>query len=258
MREAVDDVLAMRAADQAGLQRAMRWSFGVHIVVLVLLFALPRDWLTKDRTPQNLIFIEVGGSPGPRSTGQTAIGGRTVEEVAPPERRPEPVRPSTSPPDTMTIPQRDVKIPPPPPPRTARPPSTVTRPPSRGQEVTRGNTAVETGARGEGTGLSFGGGGGTSGSLDVANFCCPEYIEVMRGTIDNNWNKNMPERGTSVMRFTIRRDGTIADIQVVQSSGSSLLDREAERTLRQTRLPPLPARFTEPSLGVRLTFPYEN
>ena len=43
----------------------------------------------------------------------------------------------------------------------------------------KGTAVAETGAQGQGFGLSSGG-GGDGGYLDVANFCCPEYLATMR------------------------------------------------------------------------------
>jgi len=259
MKTAAAYLLAGPDLESEGFKRAIRWSLAVHVVVLVVLFVLPRNWLTTERVREDVMVIELGGSPGPRSTGMTSIGSRTVQEVAEPTRRAQPIQPNVSAPDVMTIPEREPVRVQPPPPRTERPTTpTPPRPPAPGREVNQGNVAVETGARGQGAGLSFGGGGGTSGTLETTDFCCMDYIELMRGKIDDEWRKDLPERGTTIVRFTIQRSGAISDITIVQSSGSNLLDREAERTLRRITLPGLPTAYTEPTLGIRLTFPYEN
>ena len=61
------------------------------------------------------------------------------------------------------------------------------------------------------------------------------------------------------MKFTIQRDGTIADAQVEKSSGYTTLDIAALRAVVGTRqLQPLPAAYTNPSLGLHLTFEYRR
>src|SRR5437762_3492037 len=47
---------------------------------------------------------------------------------------------------------------------------------ARGNELRAGSAVAETGARGQGFGLTTGGGTGVSGTLDVGDFCCPDYI----------------------------------------------------------------------------------
>jgi len=93
--------------------------------------------------------------------------------------------------------------------------------------------------------------------LNVGDFCCPEYIQTMTDRIRSNWNSNQGASGRVVVKFTIRRDGALTDIQVEQGTGNYMLDTEARRAVFYTRqLPPLPTQFTEPSLTVHLTFDY--
>jgi protein TonB len=244
--------------DLRGMNRALRWSIGVHVAVVLLFVVIPRDWITDP--PRNVMTISLGGTAGPRSTGTTSIGGRTVEQVSPPPRRPEPIRPT---PPVKPEPAPVVK----PPPATVRPvtPTTkpvkpapsVTRPPTTGPQLTQGNTPVDTGARGQGQGLTFGG-GGTGGETVLADFCCPEYIALLTQQIDQHWQKAQPQRGTTVLRFSILRNGSIADLEVIKPSGSSLLDRASRRALESARLPPLPSQYKAEKLTVNLTFPYEG
>jgi outer membrane biosynthesis protein TonB len=121
---------------------------------------------------------------------------------------------------------------------------------------------VDTGARGQGTGLTFGG-GGTGGVTNLDNFCCKEYLDALLAIINGNWRSQQPDaRGTTILKFTIRRDGTIdlGTIEIERSSGSRLLDRVAQGALVESndrlRNLPLPARYTEPVLTVHLQFPY--
>ncbi len=102
--------------------------------------------------------ISLGGAPGPRAGGMTPMGGRTVQAPPPPEpvRRAE-TPPAAKPPE-MTLPSPNVR----PRPRPERaPPDATGRTPTTGPEPQEGRHARETGARGQGFGLTTGGGGGT-------------------------------------------------------------------------------------------------
>ena len=138
--------------------------------------------------------------------------------------------------------------------RTPRRPRAVPPP----AEPQTGVTRTETGARGQGFGLSTGGSGGSGVQLDTANFCCPEYIEQMVTLIQRNWQAGQGVRGATVMKFTITRDGLIQGVMVERPSGFLVLDLAAERALLTTRLPELPVPFPNPSLTVHITFEYQR
>lgn len=240
------------------LTRRIWWSVGIHVGAVALAFLLPRSWLGVDAEPKNIMTISLGGTPGPKSTGTTSIGGRTVERVAPPEQRPEPIRPTPAQPPAPVAVKATSKPAVAP---TQTSPKPAQTPPARtavtGPQVTAGNSAVETGARSQGAGLTFGG-GGTGGETDLSNFCCQEYLQHILGTIESRWAKGQNGRGTTVLRFTIRRDGSIdtGNLTVFQSSGNSILDRAARAALFDARLMPLPGEYPNPTLTIRLSFPY--
>jgi periplasmic protein TonB len=235
------------------MNRTMTWSIGIHVAVVLFFVLVPRDWISTP--PKRTMTISLGGTPGPRSTGTTSIGGRTVEQVTPPPKRPEVVKPTPkNEPDPVAVkpPPQTAK-----PARGAKPEVAPTRPLNTGPQVTRGNTPVDTGARGQGTGLTFGG-GGTGGETNLENFCCKEYLQRLTAEIDSHWEKNQTVKGTTVVRFTILKSGQIVDVEVTQRSGSGLLDRASQRALSDSRLPPLPAAYPSDRLTVNLTFPYEG
>jgi protein TonB len=112
--------------------------------------------------------------------------------------------------------------------------------------------------RGQGFGLSTGGGPGSGSTLDVADFCCPDYIVLMASKIRDAWNQNQGTVGEVVVKFTIQRNGLLTDVTLERSSGNSVLDNAAQRAVLVTRqLPPLPGAFTNPSLTVGLHFQYQ-
>jgi TonB family protein len=93
--------------------------------------------------------------------------------------------------------------------------------------------------------------------LDVGDFCCPEYLATMTDRIRSNWNQNQGAAGQVIVKFTIRRDGMLTNVEVEKGTNNYLLDTEARRAILYTKqLPSLPAQFTEPSLTVHLTFDY--
>ena len=145
----------------------------------------------------------------------------------------------------------------PPPITTPAPDEARGRTPTRGAEPSKGNAVAFTGARGQGFGLSTGG-GGTGSTLDVADFCCPEYIATMVDRIRSAWQQTQDSRGECIVKFTIQRSGQIADASIERSSGSTLLDVAALRAIVVTKtLNPLPAAFTNPTLTVHLNFQYK-
>jgi TonB family protein len=239
--------------DTRAFNRALAWSIAAHVGVVLFCVVVPREWIST--RPKPLMTITLGGTPGPRSTGTTSIGGRTIEEVAPPPKRPEPIRPTPkAEPDPVPVktPPQTAK-----PSRTTKPDQTATRTPTTGRQVMAGSTPVDTGARGQGAGLTFGG-GGTGGETNLADFCCKEYLHLLTTEIDSHWVKQQPVRGTTIVRFTILRSGQIADVEITRPSGSSLLDRASQRALFESRLPPLPPQYQSDKLTVNLTFPYEG
>jgi len=201
------------------------------------------------------------GTPGPTSGGMTVSGGKPVQVAAPPEelKKPEPIRAPAAKAPEMTIPQKNARS------RTGAanitqaPDEARGRTPTRGAETSKGSTLGDTGVRGQGFGLTTGGGGGTGSQLDVDNFCCPDYIQLMVQQIYGNWDYRVEQPGLTVVKFTIQRDGRITDITLMRSSGFTAHDINAQRALARTRqLAPLPAQFPNPTLGVQLSFDYKR
>jgi TonB family protein len=234
------------------------FSVVLHAVTVAALVFAPAPWRTGTgpETPKTVMTISLGGAPGPRSGGMTPMGGRPVQTTEP-APKPEAVRPPAAKPPEMTmpnprervVPKSDVK----------RPPDQARgRTPTRGEQVQEGSAVAETGARGMGFGLTTGG-GGTGGYLDIANFCCPDYITTMLQLIQQNWNSKQGVAGETMIKFTILRDGRISDVEMERSSGYAALDLTSQRALLMLRrLPPLPPEFTEDHLTVHLRFQYQR
>lgn len=252
----VTDIIVSRARVSEPLHAMVPWSIAAHIALFAFMVFMPASWRgAVDEGPRTVMTISLGGAPGPRNGGLTSMGGRTVQ--APP---PEPVKrvvetpPAPKTPE-MALPTKN--------PRTVKPqaqdaPKDATaRTPSTG-EPQQGSTRVDTGARGQGFGLTSGGGGGTGVTVDTANFCCPEYLSQMVTLIQRNWQSNQGVAGKIIMKFTITRAGTIENVQVEQPSGFLAHELAAQRALLLTRLPELPIQYPNPTLGVHMIFEYQR
>ena len=179
-----------------------------------------------------------------------------MQAQRPPELKRVPVEPPAAKAPEMALPAQKIKPAPPKPIVQQAPPEARSKTPVFGEEPKHGNTMAPTGATGVGFGLTTGG-GGTGGYLDVANFCCPDYLATMAQAIQRNWNGQQEVTGQTLMRFVITRDGRITEVTIEKPSGYFALDRAAESALLVTRqLPPLPAQYTENQLAVHLIFRY--
>ena len=155
----------------------------------------------------------------------------------------------------MTLPDPSSK----PPARVKNAPRDATaKTPVTGVEPQEGTARAETRIRGQGFGLSTGGGGGGGVTVDAVNFCCPDYINTMQELIRQNWNGKQGIVGVTTIKFTIRRDGGIQDIQLEKPSGFALLDNDAMRAMRLAKLPRLPDRYPNPDLTIHLEFAYQR
>jgi TonB family protein len=260
----VTDVLRDRLAEPAGLQRMLTISLTAHGVLILLFLVAPGRWWSRSaEAPPTVMTITLGGgAPGPSSGGSTPLASRPVQAVQTPDlRRPEPVRPPAAKAPEMTIPRSNVK------PTRARPTPDVQQAPNdargrtatKGKEISQGQGVADTGARGQGFGLSTGGGGGNGSYLDVANFCCPDYLMTMVERIRGHWTPQAEVAGETFIKFTIQRDGRITDAQLEKSSGYTALDLMAQRAVIMTQqLPPLPAAFPNQTLTVHLDFQYQR
>jgi TonB family protein len=259
----VSDVLRDRVQAPAGLQRMVAVSIAVHAVFATLVVTAPRHWLGQAaQAPRVVMNISLGGAAGADAGGMTTIGNRPVQVQTPQETtKPEPVRPPAAVTPEMTIPRpgaKPTKVTPGPTVKQA-PDEARGRTPTRGAQTSAGSAIAETGApRGQGFGLSTGG-QGFGGTLDVADFCCPEYLQTMAQRIRSIWQQNQGAAGQTVIKFTIQRDGTLTDIVAANRSGIAALDLAAQRAVVMTkRLPPLPDQFPNPTLTVNLIFDYKR
>src|SRR5262245_51243839 len=236
-----------------------------HVALFAVLILMPARWLAlREEAPKSVMTISLdGGNGGPNNGGMTSIGGKAVQaetpEVSksrPPQTAPAPVTPKMTVPIPSKTPARAVK---PAPEVKQAPDQAKGRAPTKGFETREGSALAETGARGLGFGLSTSGGVGSGSTLDVDNFCCPDYIALMVEKIRTNWDPRAEVAGLVVVKYTIQRDGTIVNASIEKPSGYTALDINSLRAVVGTRqLLPLPGAFPNPSLTVHLNFEYRR
>jgi TonB family protein len=256
----VTDVLRDRMGEPSGLRQMAVVSVAVHVVVFAAFMLAPGNFLaSQDAEPRTLMTITLGGGgEGPQNGGFTAMGGRPVQVQTPPDAPRDAVRPPAAAAPAMTVPEPGARA-------TKASSAAVKqapdeargRTPTGGKETAAGSTVAMTGARGQGFGLSTGGGPGAGATLDVADFCCPEYVTTMIARIKAGWNQNQNVTGVTIIKVTILRDGTLTDIVLEQSSSFPIADLSAQRAVTLVKqLQPLPEAFPNPTLTVHLNFQY--
>jgi TonB family protein len=254
--DAVSEVLIARTPKTDGLSSMLGASGIAHVVILVAFVFLPSWWFgAKNDPPETIMQISLGGPIGPDTGGNEVLGSNTVQKLLPVEVKKsiEPVRPPAAKTPDMVEPTKAAPKKVTPNKVEAKDPKSAK--PTVGKELQEGSSIAKSDAKGMGFGLSNGG-GGAGGHLEVTDFCCPEYLATMSTLIRRNWNSQVGAVGRTHLRFVIQKDGRIVDITVERSSGVETMDSYARRALMLTKLPPLPAGYSEAALAVHLYFDY--
>jgi TonB family protein len=263
VNDSVSAAITARGREPDGFGAMTGVSVIAHGVLIALLLFAPSDLAGKRPVnDRDVMTISLGGAPGPRAGGMTSMGGRPVQEIAPPQVKPRP-EPPTAPaakPPAMIEPTKTVPVKKPTPPAPA--PKTTTeqafgKAPLKGAQIQSGNAIAQTGGSGIGFGLSTGG-GGTGGEINLGDFCCPDYLETLLQIIQRNWDPKQQVSGLAAVRFTIQRDGSTTDVGLAQQSGFAVLDLSAQRAILMSRFPPLPRAYTNNQLTITLSFKYQR
>jgi TonB family protein len=103
-----------------------------------------------------------------------------------------------------------------------------------------------------------GAGGIDIGPASVLGTRFGAYVDLMRDRISQHWNtadvRALPSQKCAIT-FTIARNGSVANVQVSQSSGNYLLDTSAKRAVMDANpLPGLPTQFDRNDATVELWF----
>jgi TonB family protein len=92
-------------------------------------------------------------------------------------------------------------------------------------------------------------------SLDTANFPYSYYLRQVTGRIEENWMRPQGDLGRVVVYFKIKRDGSIVEPQIHESSRSKSVDLLAAGAIKRSEpFPPLPIEFGGDYLGIYLCF----
>jgi TonB family protein len=198
-------------------------------------------------------------------------------EKAPPPKPKEPPRqsemalptPKPKDPPKKELPTREEKKPEPPPrtlaeklpekkkevsPAAQLPPEPTPRRDALARAQPERSSPARGGQSGPGSGLALGSGGGML-SLDSANFPFTYYLRQVTGRIEENWIRPPQNLGRVVVYFRIKRDGTIGEPQIHESSRNQAVDMLAAGAIKRSDpFPPLPVEFGGDYLGIYLCF----
>jgi TonB family protein len=247
--DAVGNILAQRREDHTPWAPASLLAFllhaGVLVGILLSTFARPAHFATPRAVAVRLL---------PAGSLHAREAARPAPAPPPSTSRPKIEKPVEQPPapseKALLLPSKEKKKKPTPPPvsRPGRAPTPAVSLPSAGNEPAGTASAEAAGA---------GGAAGIGGlKLDQADFKYPVYIERLVLIISLNWFKPAQQVAVSpVVHFQIERDGTITDPEIVTSSGLPFVDRAALRAvIASSPLPPLPADYAGPHLGIQVVF----
>jgi TonB family protein len=136
------------------------------------------------------------------------------------------------------------------------------------QQAAQGAAASRAGGAGqEGDfGLGTGAHGRQLGALDILSDTqgvdFGPYLQRILQDVKENWYHLIPEsaemkKGKLAIEFAITKDGKVADMRLVATSGDVALDRPAWGSITASNpFPPLPQDFTGPFLALRFRFYY--
>jgi len=136
------------------------------------------------------------------------------------------------------------------------------------QQATQAAAASRAGGGGQGGdfGLGTGAHGRQLGALDILSDTqgvdFGPYLQRILEDVRQNWYRLIPEsaemkKGKLAIEFAITKDGSIADMRLVATSGDAALDRAAWGGIYTSNpFPPLPGEFNGPYLALRFRFYY--
>jgi len=239
------------AAGKGGIGGGLLLSSVVHVAVVVAV-VMWAGTPAPMRPPVYRVDL-VGAPPGPRQAGVVDAAKRTAE----PSPKPTPSGAERAAPPEKALPstKRAVKAPP-----KATPSAT----PSRAAGSKAANVASKSA-----TDLPKAGSGAVGGKgADVANiktegiaFPFPGYLNNIVRQLTLNWTpRRVAATLVTEVKFMIRRDGSVAGIEIVRSSGDRLYDAEssgAVEAVGATRsFGALPSGWKDDVLVVYFTFDY--
>jgi protein TonB len=89
-----------------------------------------------------------------------------------------------------------------------------------------------------------------------------EYFAELKRRIEDKWvypqeAVRRGESGQGEVRFILRKDGSVRVVEIIHSSGVSILDRYIENAIRMASpFPPIPASVGEDVIPISLNYTY--
>jgi len=89
-----------------------------------------------------------------------------------------------------------------------------------------------------------------------------EYFAELKRRIEDKWvypqeAARRGESGQGEVRFILRKDGSVRVVEIIHSSGVSILDRYIENAIRMASpFPPIPASVGEDVIPISLNYTY--
>jgi protein TonB len=238
VNDAVDRLIVERGAMDAGFSRGLTLSAAAHVVVVAL--AVLGPMLFPPGPPIRAIdgFAVVlprggGGAPAPAppAPAKAEPEAATPPAPAPVEKPPDVIKPPKEPPPKNRLPEpnapraRNKKPEKEPPPTGARPRGVDERTQAAGGARGGSGTSSQT------PGLAIGPPGpGVPQGTDTGG---DWYMASVQQKIWMIWTQQIKSGFTQPIgvSFTILADGTVTDVRVTQSSGATLLDLAAQRSI---------------------------
>ena len=256
-------------------KRAMVWSAGFHVVLLVLIIVNPS--LPKSSKSNQVYYVTFGGAGGGGNGGSapTEVKPQLLRDLAALQKLQQTPAPSSSLRFPVDKPKREVKPKP-----DAKKAEISKVDPSAAKAAADKAAAAKAAASastGGGSGLTIGGGkpgfgegaggggiGGLADQIGESNFPYNWYLQTVRDKISSNWFESLVDPGVSgtfqvAVYFRIFKDGSISTVDIRESSGIKTLDQSAVRAImRSANFPPLPDGYDESYLGIILIFEHSR
>jgi TonB family protein len=259
-------VVTLGRPDPDRLSTATLWSLIAHFGLLagVVVFQLLPSEPSKMGAPH---FVTLAAPGRPAAGGG---GGRAEPEPPKPKAPPPPVPKAEEPaPAPPAQPSTKASLPsekPPKPVPQAHPREPAPVPshetsdePSHDEPAAEDAGGGKPGAAPGPAGSAAGEAGGVGGtSFGEGDFRFGWYQSAIESKLQSAWRRPMAsgdEVQTATVSFTIMRNGTVKDVQVVATSGSSALDLSTMRAVYDAApLPPLPRGWSGDSVHVSIEF----
>lgn len=243
--DAVGAILAEKEREEFPWAAGVSLAVALHAAILGAFFASSLAQPLRLSPPRAVAvrILSAGSIRGEASRAAPPEPARPRIEKPPEEAPPPPSQ------KALLLPAKEPKKKP-----TPAPPARATAP--RGPDVTLPSSGE---GQGGGAAASTAGAGGSAGiggaQFDQPDFKYDYYIEAIQIALSTNWFKPTPTiQVPPKVHFRINRDGSVADSEIVRSSGLAFVDRAAVRAVLASSFPPLPADWAGPYVGLTVTF----